>query len=144
MFSKACEYGIRSSILIASESLNGNRLRLATIAKKIGSPEAFTSKILQKLVKEKIVFSIKGPGGGFEVNKKLLDKIKLLDIIVAIDGEVLNQCSLGLSKCSEVRPCPFHSRYKPIKEELLKLYCETSLKDLVNGLLSGNSFLKIN
>lgn len=56
MFSKACEYGIRASILIASESVNGNRLGLITIAKKIDSPEAFTSKILQKLVKEKNYF----------------------------------------------------------------------------------------
>lgn len=144
MFSKACEYGIRASILIASESVNGNRLGLITIAKKIDSPEAFTSKILQKLVKEKIIFSIKGPGGGFEVNKNKLDKIKLVDIILAIDGEVLKQCSLGLSDCSEVRPCPFHGRYKPIKEKLLKLYSETSLKDLIDGVLSGKSFLKNN
>ena len=114
MFSKACEYGIRASILIASESVNGNRLGLITIAKKIDSPEAFTSKI------------------------------KLVDIILAIDGEVLKQCSLGLSDCSEVRPCPFHGRYKPIKEKLLKLYSETSLKDLIDGVLSGKSFLKIN
>ena len=89
MFSKACEYGIRASILIASESVNGNRLGLITIAKKIDSPEAFTSKILQKLVKEKIIFSIKGPGGGFEVNKNKLDKIKLVDIILAIASQIV-------------------------------------------------------
>ena len=50
MFSKACEYGIRASIYIASQTQIGNRVSLVDVVKKIESPEAFTSKILQKLV----------------------------------------------------------------------------------------------
>ncbi|MET0760542.1 MAG: transcriptional regulator, partial [Flavobacterium sp.] len=47
MFSKTCEYGIRASIFIASQSYQNNRIGLKDIAKKIDSPEAFTAKILQ-------------------------------------------------------------------------------------------------
>ena len=50
MFSKACEYAIRSCIYIASVSIQGKRVGLIDVAEKIQSPEAFTSKILQKLV----------------------------------------------------------------------------------------------
>jgi Rrf2 family protein len=143
MFSKACEYGIRAAILVASESMKGNRLGLAAIAHKIDSPQAFTAKILQKLVKKKIILSIKGPGGGFTADTKNLDKINLAEIIVAIDGAILNQCSLGLTDCSERRPCPFHHKYKPLKEKLLTLYNETSLKDLSKGIDSGQAYLKL-
>lgn len=58
MFSKACEYAIRASIYIAAETEDGRCIGLPDIAKKINSPEAFTSKILQKLVKNEVIQSI--------------------------------------------------------------------------------------
>lgn len=143
MFSKACEYGIRSCIYIASESINGKRVSLTDVAEKVQSPEAFTSKILQKLVKQGIVKSIKGPGGGFEMQVNDLSKISLLRIIESIDGTVLNQCSLGLSDCSEKKPCPFHNHYKPIKDKLLSTFSRTSVKDLTLNYINNGSFLKL-
>jgi Rrf2 family iron-sulfur cluster assembly transcriptional regulator len=53
IFSKACEYGIRATIYVAQQtSINGKRCNLKDISKEIDSPEAFTAKILQKLVKQ--------------------------------------------------------------------------------------------
>ena len=143
MFSKACEYAIRSCIYISSQSIEGNRVSLIEVAKKIESPEAFTSKILQKLVKYKIINSVKGPGGGFEVQTNHLHETKLITIIEAFDGEVLNRCSLGLNECSDTQPCPFHHKYKPIKEKLLDIFENTSLSDLLTVYKSGESFLKL-
>ncbi|MBK8517859.1 MAG: Rrf2 family transcriptional regulator [Saprospiraceae bacterium] len=143
MFSKACEYAIRSSIYIASQSLAGNRVSLADVSEKIESPEAFTAKILQKLVRSHIIKSAKGPGGGFEVDENMLDTIKLCQIVEAFEGDVLNRCSLGLSECSDMQPCPFHSKYKPVKEKLLDIFENTSLNDLMQGFQDGQTFLKI-
>jgi len=143
MFSKACEYAIRSSIYIASQSILGHRVNLQEVAKKIESPEAFTSKILQKLVKDKIIKSVKGPGGGFEVEINQMAKIKLIRIVQAIDGDVLNRCSLGLDECSDHQPCPFHNKYKPIKNKLLDVFGKTSLHDLIKGLKNGETYLKL-
>ena len=64
MFSKTCEYAIRATIYIASESSAGKRCGIRDIARKIESPEPFTAKILQRLVKADIIKSIKGNGGG--------------------------------------------------------------------------------
>lgn len=47
MFSKSCEYDLRAVIFIAQQSLLGEKPGLKTVAKEIGSPEAFTGKILQ-------------------------------------------------------------------------------------------------
>ena len=69
MFSKACEYGIKATIFIASNSYEKQRVSLKEIAKEIDSPEAFTAKILQNLVRHKIINSVKGAYGGFEIEK---------------------------------------------------------------------------
>mgnify|MGYP002795141008 FL=1 len=69
MFSKACEYGIRATIYIAMQSLEGFRVNLKEIAAAIDSPIAFTAKILQQLVKSNIVESVKGAKGGVQIER---------------------------------------------------------------------------
>ena len=73
MFSKACEYGIKATIYIAMQSMQNSRVSLKDIAKEIDSPVAFTAKILQQLARNKIVESVKGPTGGFQIEKKKID-----------------------------------------------------------------------
>ncbi|WP_291118029.1 RrF2 family transcriptional regulator [Flavobacterium sp. UBA6135] len=144
MLSKTCEYAVRATIIIAAETQQGDRISLREIARKIDSPESFTAKILQKLAKNKIVDSLKGNGGGFFIAKEKLASIKLGAIIVAIDGDsVYKRCSLGLNDCSEVKPCPFHNQYKPIREQLKKAFDNTTLADLIAGLAENETFLKI-
>lgn len=144
MFSKACEYAIRATIFIASESEKGKRASLKDIAREIDSPEAFTAKTLQKLSRSGIIDSTKGAHGGFKVKPENMSLIKIAQIVVAIDGDkVYKRCSLGLHNCSEDHPCPFHSRFKPVRQELQEIVENTSLLDLTSGLVNGSTFLKI-
>ncbi|MHA7059036.1 Rrf2 family transcriptional regulator [Aquimarina sp. M1] len=84
MFSKACEYDIKASIYIAQQSLQSKRTNLKAIAKAVDSPEAFTAKILQKLVKDKILDSVRGTKREFLIEKTKIDQIKLGDIVYII------------------------------------------------------------
>jgi Rrf2 family protein len=144
MFSKTCEYAIRATIVIASETENGQKISLREIARKIDSPEQFTAKILQILAKSSIVESTKGNGGGFFIARENFSKIHLKHIVLAIDGDaIFHQCSLGLNDCSEVKPCPFHNQFKPIREQLKKALDTTDLNQLIAGLKSGDTYLKI-
>lgn len=144
IFSKACEYGIRATIYVAQKSLSHERCSMKDISKEIDSPEAFTAKILQKLVKSNIITSVKGATGGFEVGMKEMKKIKLTDIVIAIDGEVNDKkCVLGLKKCSEDQPCPVHNKYKHIKKDLLSMIHNTSLAEMSNSVEAGLTCLKI-
>jgi Rrf2 family iron-sulfur cluster assembly transcriptional regulator len=143
MFSKACEYGIRAAIYIAGQSMQDKRVRLKDISKKIDSPEAFTAKVLQMLAKNNIIKSVKGPNGGFDIDKKQMVKIKLSDIVYAIDGDsIYRGCGLGLKECSEKRPCPVHDKFKSIREELTSMLETTSIYELSIGLKDGLTFLK--
>jgi len=143
MFSKTCEYGIRATIFIASQSYQDNRVGLKDIAQKIDSPEAFTAKILQILSKNNIIHSIKGVGGGFEIPKKTMSQIKLIQIVSAIDGDrVFTGCGLGLNHCSEDHPCPVHDKFKEIRNGLATMLENTNLEELALGIKSGDTFLR--
>ena len=143
MFSKSCEYAIRATIFIASESYQNKRAGLKDIAKKIDSPEAFTAKILQILSKNNIIKSIKGVGGGFDIPKENMNQITLTQIVTAIDGDsVFTGCGLGLSYCSEEHPCPVHDKFTAIRTELAFMLENTNLEELALGIKSGDTFLR--
>ncbi len=145
MFSKSCEYGIRATLFIASESYKGNKVGIKDITEQINSPEAFTAKILQALVRHGIIRSTKGPSGGFGIEKEDISKIKLADIVSAIDGDsIYHGCALGLPTCSEESPCPVHFKFKYIREELKQMLVSTTLEELILGINTGKTFLKLN
>lgn len=144
MFSKACEYGIKASIFIAISSRQGRRVSPKEISEQIASPQAFTAKILQDLVRANIIKSVKGAYGGFEIDKNNISKIKLNQIVNAIDGDsIYNGCGLGLETCDENHPCPVHDKFKLIRAELKNMLENTNLEQLALDIQSGVSFLKL-
>lgn len=142
MFSKACEYGIRSVLFIAKESLKDNRPNVNEISEAINSPEPFTAKICQQLAREGVILSKKGPKGGFYLEKD--SKLRLMDVVIAIDGDkIFKGCCLGLPQCSEHHPCPVHDQFGDIRSRL-KVMCEnTYVMDLTTKLEEGDTFLKL-
>ena len=143
MFSKSCEYAIRATIFIATHCCKEGKVGLKEIANEIDSPTAFTAKILQALVKNNIIKSSKGVGGGFMILKDDLKNINLSDIVMAIDGDsVFLRCGLGLSNCSEEHPCPVHEKFKFVKKDLIYMLEHTTLEELSLGIKKGQTFLK--
>lgn len=144
MFSNACEYGIRACVVVAQNSLTQQNVSLKDIAKAINSPEAFTSKILQKLAKEEVVISVKGARGGFRIKDELLETLNLMQIVDIIDGEEsYMSCVLGLKECSDRNPCPAHKTYKHIKADLVKMLKNTTIVEMVKDTENGFAFLKL-
>ena len=133
MFSKACEYGIRALTVIAMASKEERKVGIKEVCKLSQTPESFTAKILQNLVKRGILNSQKGPAGGFYITKDLA-AITLYDIVEAIDGKgIFSKCGLGLSACNAQKPCPMHFQFEVVRNEL-NLMCENNtLQDLVVG-----------
>lgn len=143
MFSKACQYGIKASVYIASQSSIGVRTSLKDIAFNINSPEAFTAKILHQLAKQNILQSLKGPTGGFEIPKGRAETITLSNIVAAIDGDSIYMgCALGFDHCDARQPCPMHDKFVDIRDNLRVMLENTSLFELANGVDVGLSFLK--
>lgn len=142
MFSKACEYGIRAIIYIASKSVEGSRVKIGEVVENINSPEAFTAKILGALVRNGIIQSSKGPYGGFYIESNKMSSIKMSDIVFAIDGDsIYNGCGLGLSECNSAKPCPLHDKFVQIRADLKNMLNNTTIEDLAAGLKSGKTIL---
>jgi Rrf2 family transcriptional regulator, iron-sulfur cluster assembly transcription factor len=142
MFSKACEHGIKAIIYIATQSIEGRRVKIGDIVEHSGSPEAFTAKVLGALTKHNIVNSHTGPYGGFDIDIKRMKEIKMSEIVEAIDGDsIFNGCGLGLSECNDIKPCPMHEKFIKVRSEIKKMLVSTSIYDLALGLKSGKTVL---
>lgn len=143
MFSKSCNYAIKASIFIAKYSLENEKVGFVDVAKEIDSPQAFTAKILQTLVKAGIIDSVKGVNGGFYIPRRRITSTFLVQIVEAIDGDaVFSGCGLGLQQCDENHPCPVHDKFKSIRDELSAMLHTTNLEELALGIKSGETFLK--
>ena len=141
MFSKACEYALKIMIYLSSVQERGELAGLKDISGAIDSPEAFTAKILQKLVHAGLLESVRGPHGGYKVIGK---ETNLLEIVSAIDGDgIVTKCVLGLAECSESHPCPAHDKFIAVRDHLSGILTTTYLGQLQGGLIEGNHFLTI-
>ncbi|GGW58905.1 BadM/Rrf2 family transcriptional regulator [Winogradskyella epiphytica] len=144
MFSKACQYGIKATIYIAVNSAEGRRVTPKEIAEEINSPQAFTAKILQDLVRHDVIKSVRGAYGGFEIDKSKIATTKLSEIVNAIDGDqVYKGCGLGLERCNEDHPCPVHDKFKVVREELRDMLENTTLEQLATDITTQKTFLKM-
>jgi len=142
MFSKACEYGIKAMIYIAKQSLSEKRVTVMDIKDKAGLPAAFTGKVLNALTKEEIVQSRTGRFGGFYIDERSMKKIKVIDIVTAIDGDSLfTACGLGLNECSNIQPCPMHNKFVIIRKQIKRMLDTTSIYELAMGLKSEKAIL---
>jgi len=113
-FSKKCEHGLQAILFMATKDIECV-CPAEEISNKLNIPKEFISKILQSLTESGIVESKKGKFGGFKLAKHP-SKIKLIDIVEAIDGlESFNTCVLGFSECSSKNPCPVHDQWGDLR-----------------------------
>lgn len=143
MFTKTCEYAFRTTAVIALASAAGDRLSLNEIAHRTAAPKAFTAKILQQLAKADILFSFKGPNGGFDLPPLQAKTVRLSHIVKAIDGDaVFKGCAMGLKACNAKKPCPLHDQFAKVRDGLHRMLDTTSVHDLTQGLTDGTTHLK--
>ncbi|MFN0200034.1 MAG: RrF2 family transcriptional regulator [Bacteroidia bacterium] len=140
MFSRATEYAIKAMLFINLQKEEGV-VSLGDIIEAIGSPTAFTAKILQQLRKKSLLVSNVGVKGGFSI--PLGKEISIKEIVVAIEGNgFFESCVLGLKECSASKPCPMHHVFFSIRKQLEVVLQTTSLDDFSENLLQNKISLK--
>ena len=135
IYSSACAYAIRAlSRLVMLRPERDRNILLDELCGDTDLPRHFVAKIFQTLVREGLLTSSKGRGGGFAL-AKAADKITLFDIVAIIDGtDSFDQCVVGMAKCSDHQPCPLHDQWKGIRMSI-KAYLEsTTLEQMGNSL----------
>lgn len=131
MLSNTCKYALRALIYLSKYSKDDGRIGIKKISEDLKISSPFLGKILQNLVKQKLLVSTKGPNGGFSL-AKLPGEISLWDIVTNVDGqEYFTNCLIGLHPCNTHDPskpyCPVHFKYDELRKETARFYKNTSL-----------------
>lgn len=134
IYSKTCEYAIRALLYLATK--NGKSLAMIPeVNRETGVPGPYLAKIFQCLARCGILESKRGPCGGFSL-RKLPERISLFEIIEAVDDLVplVNECIMGLDRCSVANACPLHFVWAKTRKQILNRLQASTLKRLTKKI----------
>ncbi len=128
--SEAASLALHSMVLIAKSE---NHINVNKLAEKMGVSRNHLAKVLQQLVKYNFLKSVRGPSGGFMLNKPA-SQISILDIYEAIEGEIYSpECPLDKSVCP-FEKCIMGTLVKDMTSQFKKHFQNNSLKDFLELL----------
>ena len=119
--------------LIAIRHMNNSKQLCSSreISSNYNIPHETMAKTLQKLSKIGYLHAIKGPNGGYYLNKTI-NKIKLIDFIESIEGPFgIVQCSTN-NNCDLIELCNIKSPIDKINLNLRKALSKIRLNDVAN------------
>lgn len=144
MLSNTAKYAIRAVIYVAMNNKEGEKIGVKKIATDLRIPMPFLGKILQSLVKHKLLCSAKGPHGGFTLCRRA-EKISLMNIVEVVDGlDSFCDCIIGLESCTiEEKHCPIHSRYAELRSQLKEFFENKNIGTIVEEIKNSKAELTI-
>lgn len=128
ILSKPCSYAIRAMTLLADQP-PGRFSSAREICDQESIPPAFLGKVFLPLCRCRLLRSLRGIGGGYELAVPP-EQIRLLAIVQAIDGVQLNDCILEDHPCGDPRHCLLHSAWAAAREQFFNFLERTTLADL--------------
>lgn len=104
---RASDYAVRVMIHLASLPPSST-VRQSVLSKATQVSGHFLSKVLQQLVRARLIRSQRGAGGGYALAASA-ERVSLLDVLEAVEGPVrLNQCIEEGPSCDRKSWCPAH------------------------------------
>jgi Rrf2 family transcriptional regulator, iron-sulfur cluster assembly transcription factor len=123
------DYGIRSVLYLARQPFKKISF-VNEISEEYKIPRSFLAKILQKLVKAKIVRSYRGVKGGFSLAKQAKD-ISVLNVLEAIEGKLaLNLCLPDKKMCNFSRHCPVCAVWATAQSKVVDVLGKANFEDM--------------
>jgi Rrf2 family protein len=135
------EYALRAVLYIAQHQGPKGLVRSDQVSQALSVPRNYLSKILYTLSKTGILESSRGPQGGFRLAVPP-ESLLLRRIVEPFDTlEPGRTCILGRPRCSDQNPCPAHSRWKAISEQVAHFFGHTTVAALLEegGALDGGT-----
>ncbi|MDQ6965355.1 MAG: SUF system Fe-S cluster assembly regulator [Mariprofundaceae bacterium] len=122
------DYGVMlmTELAQAEESV----LNAAALAARSHLPAPSVSKILQLLLREGLLTSVRGAGGGYHLTRPATD-ISIRDIIVALEGPIaITECSLDHARCDQQEHCNTRGNWNLINQVVRGTLGDISLADM--------------
>ncbi len=135
MLSKKTKYAIKALVALG-RNIELPPMQIAKIAEQERIPKKFLEQILLDLRNAGFLYSKKGAGGGYSLNKKPED-IFLVQILRITDGPVamLPCASLNFyhkcDECEDELTCGIRTAFIDVRDATLKILGETSIADII-------------
>lgn len=142
------EYGVHCCIFLAQQhELGRQTLSAAEIAESQTIDLQYTQQILQRLRKNGIVQSVRGPQGGYRLSRAAAE-ITLLDILVAEEGEtfqiICETKPLTSERCSPGALCNLRPVWYELREHIDDFLQNITLDQLMRPRASAARPVRIN
>lgn len=129
---KTEEYGVRVVIRLAAE---GGQMTVAELAQKEGLPEPTVGKLLNRLKSTRLVDSVRGRGGGFELTRTP-GQITVADVLAALGQPALggNACTDGgeePGRCPHLGRCNLRPVWSHLEGLISEVFGSTTIANLL-------------
>ena len=141
IFSKSTSYGIRALAYIAGqpERLCG----LQEIAEHEAIPPAYLRKILGELRRHRLLRSVKGIHGGYELGRAP-EAITLWEVFKVLEPDpYMDECLLRNRVCAPESSCAFHEDWAKVRKDLVSLLETRTIFEAATEISKGISLRNV-
>lgn len=103
----------------------------ADLAEAAEVPHNYMAKILHQLVRARILQSVRGKHGGFDLAVPA-DELSLLRVVSQFDDLGMEgECLFGRAQCGGSEPCAAHGKWKKVAKPVFEFFSKTMIADVV-------------
>lgn len=129
LITRSADYAIRVVVHLASFP-PGTRLQLNDLADATSVPRHYLAKVVQRLVRARLVESRRGTGGGVSL-AVAPERLSMLDVIEIMDGPIqLNICVSPGMACDRRGWCSAHLVWIQARDLLVNVLRQASVAEL--------------
>ncbi len=113
---------------------NGGRgpVTLASISERQKISLSYLEQLFGKLRRNNLVESVRGPGGGYYL-ARIATKIKVVEVVLAVDEPLDATNCGGQGNCQDGKPCITHDLWEGLNEKIHEYLESVNLQQLVDG-----------
>jgi Rrf2 family protein len=128
--SKKADYALMAMKHLASRQDAGGSSSAREIAETYEIPLELLAKVLQRLVRARLLVSVQGTRGGYRLGRSPLT-IPVADVIQAVDGPVtVTACSPDDHRCEQYSKCSIRDPLWKIRGQIVEMLNTLSIADL--------------
>ena len=136
IFSKATGYGIRALAYLARHTESG-LCGLQEIAEHEQIPPVYLRKVLGELRRHRLLRSVKGIHGGYELARPA-QTITLWEVFRVLEPDPhLDACVLGRGQCDPESSCALHEDWQSVRNDLVRLLESKTISGLAPPAATG-------
>lgn len=136
MLSKKTKYAIKALMLLG-RNYGKEPMQIVKIATEENIPKKFLEQILLEMRNAGMLYSKKGAGGGYSLNKSPED-IYLSQVMRLIDGPIALLPCVSINfyrscdECKQEQSCGIRDTFVEVRNAMLQILNDTSVASLIN------------